>query len=259
MSYSILKRIRKRRISPSFSAHEHEIAIEKAKRNGFGRVLLYNFFKGSLIYSGSECQIVGYVEGSELYWLSIIKGEKADVLMDEGEIRDWMTSILEEWLQNKQQVQFNWSRQEKPEGENESYLLQVFTEVSEITVDASLEEEPQVFRWSNEGYATQCKTSTPLPEDEVEDIIKKSGLEIPADAELVEISPFGEDTDTPYLMVRYSHILADKDFNERVTVPPLYQNPGKIIVEGDLYTIGIDPENKRVISEFRKWHPIKGT
>jgi len=243
----------------TFFAREREIAIQKAKSNGFGRVSIYNFFRGRLLYLGTECEVVGYAEGPELYWLSILKDEEAHVLSDEGEIKDLMTSILDEWLLDKQPVQFNWSRQEKLESKNEGYLLQVFTEVSEISVDASFDENTQVFRWRNEGFSAQCKSSTTLLKDDVEDIIKKSGLKIPADAELVGIAPYREDIDTPCLMARYLHVVVDEDFERLETVPALHQNPGKIIVEGDFCTFYIDPENRRVVSKYRKWRPIKGT
>ena len=237
---------------------QREIAIEKAKKNGVGRVSVYNFFEGSFLYSGRTYKIVGYVEEPELYWLSMLGDAEIGVFSDEGEIRDWLISILSEWLKDKQPIQFNWSSQNKSEKQNESYSLQAFREMSEIGVDASYEEEAHVFRWRDEGCTAQCKSSFLLSKLDAEDIIKKSGLEIPTDAELIGISPYGENTPTPCLMARYVHTIVDQDFDGSSEIPTAHQNPGKIIIEGDFYIFYIDPENRRVISEFRKWRPIKG-
>jgi len=242
---------------PIFRARMQEIATEKAKKDRVGRVFINNCFKGNFQYSGRTYKVIGYIEGLELYWLSILEDEEIGIFRDEIELRDWAISILSEWLQDKQPVQFEWSSEKKSAGQNGSYSLKTFKEITEISVDASFEEEPHVFRWREKSFTTQCKSSFLLPKQDIEDIINKSGLKIPKDAELIGISPYGKNTPTPCLKVRYIHTILDKDFDRKIETPPIYQNPGKIIIEGDFCIFYIDPENQMVISEFRKWRSIK--
>jgi len=209
-------------------------------------------FESDIQYFGKTLKAVGYVEEPELRWLSISEGEEG-TFKDEKKLRDWSISILNEWLQDIQPVEFEWLSQ------NGSFLLQALKEVSEVGVDASSEEEPHVFRWREESLADQCKSSSVLPKQDVEDIIKKCGVEIPKDAELVGLGPHGENTSNPCLRVIYVHTIEDSNAESSGKIPPVYRSSGKVIIEGDFCIFHIDPENQRVFSEFRKWRPIKET
>lgn len=255
----------------NFRARAEEIAMEKAKKNGIGIVSIYNCFQGNFQYSGKNYQVIGYIEDLKLRWLSIFKDDNIEIQMspgtknkreegvfrDEIELKDWMISILNEWLLDKQPVQFEWLSEKKSKGQKGSYLLKAFKEMSEISVDSSFEGEPHVFRWREEMLTTQCKSSFLLPKQDVEDLINRSGLKIPRDAEFIELSSEEEYTPTPCLKVRYIHTIPDMDFDPSIDIPLVYWNPGKIIIEEDFCVFYIDPENRKVISEYRKWRPIK--
>jgi hypothetical protein len=244
---------------PLFAPRLREIAIEKAKQDGVGRVSIHNCFQGTFQYSGRTCDVAGYVEEPALYWLSILKNDETGMLSEEGEVRDWLRSILGEWLHASEPVSFTWSAHQTSDEHPDGYSLQALVELSEIGVDSSLEEVAHVFRWRDDRSTVHCKGAFLLPRQEVEEIIHAAGLKIPADAELLGISPYGEGTATPCLMARYGHAIADPEFDGSTASPTVHHNPGKIIMEGDFCVFYIDPENRRVLSEYRKWRPIPGT
>jgi len=240
-----------------------DIARTKVGDQGVGRASIHNCLQGNLRYGEKLCNIIGYLEGSKLFWLSLVDAEaesELGVFADDSALRDWLTLILTEWLSDFHPLRFQWSQQNGLKQPSEHYLLEVFKELSEIMVGASSEDEPEVFRWNVNHFTAQSKSSSLLPQQDVEAILQQSGLKIPDDAELLGISP--EDGDNPYLMVYYIHTLRDDQFNQNQekmgeAIPSVYRNPGKIIVEGDFCVFYVDPENRRVISEYRKWHTIK--
>lgn len=240
-----------------------DIARAKARDKKVGRASIHDCFQGILHYGEKLYDVIGYLEGKNLFWLSLIDTEaeiEPGVFVDDLAFREWFTHILTEWLSDFHPLRFRWSQQNELKKPSEHYLLEVFKELSEIGVDASSEDEPEVFRWKVDHFISQSKSFSPLPQQDVETIIQKSGLKIPNDAELLGISP--GDSDNPYLMVYYIHTLFDDQFNKNQEkigedIPSVYSNPGKIIVEGDLCVFNIDPKNRRVISEYRKWHTIK--
>jgi len=235
-----------------------DIARAKARDNKVGRVYINDCFQGIFHYNEKLYYVVGYLEGKKLFWLSLLNVEaesKRGVFEDDAILQEWITNTLTEWLSDYHTLHFRWSKMNESKKPGEHYLLEVFKELSEICVDASSEDEPEVFRWKVDHFMSQSKSSSPLPQQEVEAIIQKNGLKIPNDAELLGITP--DDTDNPNLIVYYLHALPDDQFNKiEEDIPSEYSNPGKIIVEGDLCVFNIDPKNHRVISEYRKWHTI---
>jgi len=240
-----------------------DIARAKARDKKVGRVYIHDCFQAILHYNDYLCYVVGYLEEKKLLWISLLNAEsesKLGVFADDTVFQEWVTNTLTKWLSDPYPLRFRWSKMNETKKLGEHYLLEVFKELSEIGVDASSEDEPEVFRWKVDNFISQSKSSSSLPQQDVEAIIQKSGLEIPNDAELLGISP--DDSDNPSLMVYYIHTFHDDQFNknqEKIEgeIPSIYSNPGKIIVEGDLCVFNIDPKNRRVISEYRKWHTIK--
>ncbi|MGA2468080.1 MAG: hypothetical protein ABSH06_27515 [Thermodesulfobacteriota bacterium] len=233
-------------------------------------------FYGVFRNKGKMYEIKGRIDGTRLLWFSILESkslekegrDKAEkkknepIFATEIELKNWGVSIISEWLNDIQPIDFEWLTQNKTENKNQEFLLKALKEIAEIGIDASPEEENHVFRWREERLASQCTSSFILPRQDVEKIIEESKLKIPKDAELIGLSPYGENTQTPCLMARFIHLLPDKEFSSEDTgafdgKTYAYQNPGKIVVEEDFCIFYIDPENRRVISEFRKWHPIK--
>jgi hypothetical protein len=208
-------------------------------------------FEGNAKYQGKTLKVVGSIKESKLSQFTMFEGEE-HIFRDEVQLKNWIMSIISEWLEDVQPVEFEWSSHRKPE--SHTHLLKILKEVSEIGIDASSEEETHVFRWREESFADQCKSSSQISKQDVEDIIKKSGLQIPKDAELTGLGPHGENTTNPCLRAIYTHTIPDDEISNGAhaeipsEIPSVYRNAGKITIEGDFCIFHIDPENRRVFS-----------
>ncbi len=232
------------------------IAKEKAKKNGLGKSYITNCFNGSLKVYGESHIVYGYSEGDYLYWL-LINGELDESIHENEEnIKYFITEVLDEIFYDSDEINYEWESHVNED--KKTHSVKVLKEVSDIEVDSSYESEPHIFRWRNEEFANSCNDSTLLPEQEVRDLIEKLGRKIPDDAELAGLSPYGEGTQNPCLMVNYVHLIPDKEYDQSAEVPSNYFNPGKIVVEGDFCTFYVDPNRMRLISEHSKWRPTRG-
>jgi len=231
------------------------VAKEKAKKNGLGKSYITNCFNGSLKVYGESHIVYGYSEGDYLYWL-LINGELDESIHENEEnIKYFITDVLDEMFYDSDEIHYEWKSHINED--KKTHSVKVLKEVSDIEVDSSYESEPHIFRWRNEEFANLCRDSTLLPEQEVRDLIEKHGRKIPDDAELAGLSPYGEGTQNPCLMVNYIHIIPDKEYDQSAEAPSNYFNPGKIVVEGDFCTFYVDPNRMRLISEHSKWRPTR--
>jgi len=231
------------------------VAREKAKKNGLGKAYITNCFKGSLKVYGESHIIYGYNEGNYLYWLLINGDLDESVHENEENLKDFITDILDEIFYNSNEIHYEWKSHINEN--KKTHSLKILKDVSDIEVDSSYESEPHIFRWRNEEFANLCKDSTLLQEQEVRELIEKHGRKIPSNAELVGLSPYGEGTQNPCLMVTFIHLIPDEEFDKGAEVQSNYSNPGKIVVEGDFCTFYIDPSKMRLISEYSKWRPTE--
>jgi hypothetical protein len=253
--------------------------IDVLKREGITRNIKYYDFKdgqtgsfynfqSKFYYDDKTYTAIGYIKNKKLLKLSIYKydviatdrftdsvNKGVDrIFYDEMKLRELMILIINYWLQEIQPIIFEWSSQNISVFQNSIFNLEVYQQLTDITVDSSTEEEPIFFRWNVDSFSSQCKSCSILKKQEVEHIMVKSGLKIPEDAELIGISPDGASTVKPSLMVIYIHTITDPEYEFDQNESPRYQNKGKIVIEGDLCVLHIDPLNKKVISECRKWH-----
>jgi len=232
------------------------VAREKAMKNGLGKAYITNCFHGSLKVYGESHTIYGYNEGDYLYWLLINGDLDESVHENEENIKYFITEVLDEMFYDSEEIHYEWESHIVEDKKKHS--VKVLKDVSDIEVDSSYESEPHIFRWRNEEFANSCKDSTLQPEQEVRELIEKHGRKIPSDAELAGLSPYGEGTQNPCLMINFIHLILDKEYDQSAEAPSKYFNPGKIVVERDFCTFYIDPNKMRLISEYSKWRPTRG-
>lgn len=169
------------------------------------------------------------------------------------ELEDWLRGALLSWAGGAPQV-----RVEDVDGSSSTERsLNVWKRLSQIDIDLSGEDDPDVFRWQESSRAERASHSA-LSESECLAILGRNGIDLPGDARLQSVTELELDDDSSCVAVRFEHVLPDPERAEPDGAVPQarLRNRGFIVVEGDFREIHIDASDKTVIGEYRKWRAV---
>lgn len=173
------------------------------------------------------------------------------------ELETWWSRAFAEWGSRipELRIESTWG---KSASGGESVRIGAWKRVSQVDIDTSLEERPDVFRWQ-EATLSAAAAYADLPESECLAILRENRSAPPPNARLQGIAPFEPEDGAGCLVLRYAHILPDPGSEAGDEPQPgCYRSRGAIVVERDFWEYHIDAGTRRLVGEYRKWRPVSG-